>query len=190
MRLLKHLGDMFMNLKLVIFLLSMVLSLTSAEINFNHFNPYAHAFSEVCDNALPQSSIAKMYAFIEHNQAGNPFNTRPGVTFFEAINTLDWGEGVTIWPVMEGHQAPEGMVWGSIFMRLNVIEDDFGISSYDDDYMFFDLGLFINQNSFDDNNTYIYLPQTGLFTINAPLYGIIMITSGILFITIDKKLNP
>jgi len=50
---------------------------------------------------------------------------------------------------MSGHEAPDGMVWGSIFLQLNVQEHEDGTITFDDEYVFGDIGLFVQ---FEDSN--------------------------------------
>ena len=90
---------------------------------------------------IPQASIDKMEDFIENNSADNPLVIPSGLNFSEAINALDWGEGITVWSLMSGHGLDPGQMWGSIFLHLNqqISEDEI---TYDAEYGFEDIGIY------------------------------------------------
>jgi len=85
-------------------------------------------------STIPQASIDAMRAFIENNSRDNPFFVPTGLTFLEAINALDWGEGITVRTPMSGSH----LLHGAIFLTLN----DDGLT-YDDQYGFFEVALFV-----------------------------------------------
>jgi len=85
---------------------------------------------------IPQASIDAMYHFIENNSADNPFIVPAGLTFSEAKNALDWGEGITVWAPMSGLGSPPGTLGGSIILVLNEQVHEDGTYTYDDTYGF------------------------------------------------------
>jgi len=85
---------------------------------------------------LEQASIDAMYAFIASNSAENPFVIPRGLTFNEALNALDWGEGVT---VLTPGNMEEDVAFGAIALILNEQSD--GIP--DDEYWFFDTAIVV-----------------------------------------------
>ena len=103
---------------------------------------YHFETSAATDPTLSQTTIDAMYAFIAKNSSENPFVIPAGLTFNEALNALNWGEGVTVLAIMSGLEAPQNTVWGSIFLRLNEQTNEDGTHSYDDEYGFLEIGLF------------------------------------------------
>jgi len=89
---------------------------------------------------IPQSSIEAMRDFIENNSAENPLIIPAGLDFNEAINALDWGEGITVWTPMSGLGSPQ--VCGSLALQLNRQESEEGEETYDDEYGFWDICLY------------------------------------------------
>ena len=136
---------------------------------------------------IPQASIDLMYAFIEKNSADNPFVVPAGSTFNEEMNALDWGEGIIVLTPMSGLQAPEGTIWGSIFLQHEEDED------FEYAYGFFDIGLFVQFEDDDTENktpppTRPSLPQTGSVAANGMLVGLgTLATAGLLTYRKMKK---
>jgi len=95
---------------------------------------------------IPQASIDLMRAFVEDNSADNPFVIPAGLTFNEAMNELDWGEGIGVWTPMSG--IGTGQTCGSIVFHLNMQTED-GKVTYDDEYGFWDICIYYE---FEDQN--------------------------------------
>ena len=94
------------------------------------------------EHEIPQTSIETMRTFLENNSADNPFIVPTGLTFVEAINALEWGENITVWPILSGHDTPDGTLWGVIDLLLNSEMDEY-ILTYEDRYWFSVEGLYV-----------------------------------------------
>jgi len=133
---------------------------------------------------LSQISIDLMYAFIANNSEENPFTVPAGLTFNEAINTLDWGAGVTVQTPMSGLQAPKGTIWGGLTLQLNVQEVEDGTYIFDDSYWFVEIGLFVQFESDDDLQDGAptmptgFVPQMGSAAANTMLAGLGILAVG------------
>lgn len=120
------------------------------------------------DRRIPQTSIDLMYAFIESNTEENPFVIPYGSTFYEAINALNWGEGITVWTPMSGLVLPVGTICGSLILVLSDQSYD-GKEMTDETYLF-ETCLFIEYEV--ENSIRPTLPQTGIsLGINTMLAG-------------------
>ena len=100
--------------------------------------------------SIPQASIEAMQEFIENNSADNPFNIPAGLNFTEAINALDWGEGITVSPIMSSHGLESGLVRGSLFLHLNqqLVDDEV---TYDAEYGFLDIVIYYEMEESQDD---------------------------------------
>ena len=163
--------------------------------------------------AVPQASIDAMYAFLENNSAENPFIIPHGLTFYEAINALDWGENITVSPALSG-TISEGSIWGALAIVLNSASYDDGTHIYDDMYWFFEVGIFVqyedltkesepdtdsgedkptdgstNQPTEEPTNRRLNLPQTGREAMNATLIGVgvLAVCGGLIYLRNKNK---
>ena len=110
--------------------------------------------------AIPQASIDEMRAFLESNSPDNPFIIPAGSSFAEAINARDWGENIIVFAPMSGMDAPEGTIWGSIFLVLN---SDMDLNIFGDaDYGFFDIGIFVQFEDDEDQISRPLIPQDSI----------------------------
>jgi len=159
--------------------------------------------SENDGSTIPQSSIALMRAFIEDNSAESPFIVPAGFTFNEALNELDWGEGITVWTRMSGFGT--GSACGTIVLYLNKQINDEGIIVYDDYYRFWDKCIYYEFEPRHNNESQATepklpqeskpqpnrpgLPQTGSRVLNASLIGGGILTATGLIIYLKNKVK-
>jgi len=122
-------------------------------------------------NSIPQCSIEAMRAFIEDNSADNPLIVPPSFTFTEALNELEWGEGITVRASLSG--LGTGRACGSIALLLNEYIAETGLNrTFDDAYSFGDICIYYEFESQRNNeSTILSLPQTGSRALNASLTG-------------------
>lgn len=153
----------------------------------------AHGAQSATDVTLPQATIGKMYSFIENNSATNPFIIPAGLTFDQAINAIDWGEGVTVLAAMSGLGEAPGTVAGAIILYLNALTVDDEIV-FDDDYFFADVILHYQFEETQNTQTPATtatapqnLPQTGMTTNLLTILSGTALLAGGLSIAIKKK---
>jgi len=146
--LLKKVTKLLLILTLVLQIISASTTIVSANDNSNSeiegggLNEDIEAVELGVESTIPQASIDAMRAFIANNSADNPFVIPAGLSFNEAINALDWGEGITVWTPMGGHESPPGQLCGSIAFQLNVQVNEAGETTYDDEYGFWDICIY------------------------------------------------
>lgn len=152
---------------------------------------------------IPQAAIDAMREFIEENSADNPLIIPVGLNFTEAINALDWGEGITVSPIMSSHGLESGSVRGSLFLHLNQQLTDDEVT-YDDEYAFLDIVIYYENKEeaeaekpaseppppagqTPEQPPARVLPQTGTDMLNMSLIGGGILAVGGLLIYLKKR---
>lgn len=122
-----------------------------------------------------QASIDAMYEFLANNSAENPLVIPTGSDFVATFNDLGWGEHITTWITMEGHQTPDGTLGGGLSFVFNA-EIDGDIWRCDDRYGW-DTVIYIQYEDSPTNNS--TLPQTSTSSaLNTMTAGSALLTLG------------
>ena len=110
---------------------------------------------------IPQASIDAMRTLIEENSEDNPFIIPSGLSFIEAINALDWGEDVSVSPVLTGYD----ILHGAIALILSSEIDEDSEHTYDDEHWFFEVAVFVQYDGDeedDEDGSISTIPQTSI----------------------------